>query len=213
MKVLFLFCSFNMGKTAAERQRERRQRLRENPAEWNEYLERDRKRKNTARKNLSPGELKTLRARTLAAVKKHRGQIYGDGTEALEQTYKYGSTAALGKAKSRVMKSLPKSPRKRKTVLRALACDVLDAHVVFTQPNRRLSQETVDAVLAFYQDESVSRMMPGKADCITVRSSGKKVKKQKRHLTMTLSEAYSCFKADHPQIDIGKSKFAELRPK
>jgi len=85
---------------------------------------------------------------------------------------------------------------------------------VVNQPSRILTAETVDTVLAFYQNDAFSRVMPGKADCITVRNSnGEKMKTQKRHLTMTLSEAYCCFKADHPQINIGKSKFANLRPK
>ena len=171
--------------------------------------------KNTARHNLLPVELNKLRARTLSAVRKNRNGGTDDiGTQQAEQQgYKYGNTAALHRAKSRVLKALPRSPIKRATILKLLACDVLNAYVV-TQTSRRLPQETVNAILAFYQDDALSRVMPGKADCITVRnSSGVKVKKQKIHLVMTLSEAYYCFKADHPQINIAKSKFAELRPK
>ena len=57
--------------------------------------------------------------------------------------------------------------------------------------------------------------MPGKADCISLRctSTGEKVKKQKRHLVMTISEAHRCFLADNIGVIIGRSKFAELRPK
>ena len=204
-----------MGKTATERQRERRLRLKQDDRKYEQYKKQDRERKKTTRLNLSPGELNKLRARTLSAVRKHRdGGTDDSGTEqADQQCYKYGNAASLHKAKSRVLKALPRSPRKRATVLKVLACDVLNAHVV-SQPSRRLPRETVDAVLAFYQNDALSRMMPGKADCITVRNaSGTKMKKQKRHLVMTLSETFCCFKADHPQINIGKSKFAELRPK
>ena len=145
-------------------------------------------------------------------MKKYRAGDVIDGSQQL-QCYKYGNSESLNTAKSRVLKALPKSPRKRATVLKALACDILDVHVV-NQPSRILLQETVDTVLAFYQNDAFSRVMPGKADCITVRNSnGEQMKKQKIHLTMTLSEAYCCFKADHPQINIGKSKFAELSPK
>ncbi|XP_041348578.1 uncharacterized protein LOC121368091 [Gigantopelta aegis] len=201
-----------MGKTAVERQRERRLRLKQDVREYNKYKKRDRERKNAARKNLTPGELKKLRERTLTAVKKYRAGDVTDGTQQL-QCYKYGTSASINKAKSRVLKALPKSLRKRATVLKALACDILDVHVV-NQPSRILPQETVDTVLAFYQNDAFSRVMPGKADCITIKNSnGEKIKKQKRHLTMTLSEAYCCFKADHPQINIGKSKFAKLSPK
>ena len=134
-------------------------------------------------------ELKKLRAKTLTAVRKHRD----------------GGTDDTGTDKD--------LPRKRATPLKVLACDVLNAYAV-TQPSLRPPQDTVDAILTFYLNDGLDRVMPGKADCITVRnSSGAKVKKQKRHLVMTLSEAYCCFKADHSQINIGKSKFTELRPK
>ena len=207
--------TLNMGKTAAERQRERRQRLRQNPRVYERYKDADRMRKHNARVNMSPGELSRLRERTRLAVQRHRHAVTEDSQDDRPgcSNYKYGNRAALCKAKSRVLKALPTSPRKRKTVLKALACDILDAYVLDPRP-KRLPQETTDSVLAFYEDDAVSRMMPGKADCISIReSNGTKVTKQKRHLVMTLSEAYNCFKADHPDVQIGKSKFASLRPK
>lgn len=200
-----------MGKTATERQRDRRQRLRENPQAYEKYKEADRIRKQIGRSNMTPAELRKLREKTRIAVQRHRHpvhqQYHEDGTE-----YKYGNRAALCKAKSKVLKALPVSPRKRKTIMKSLACDILDAYVVNIHPNR-ISQHTIDMVVAFYEDDAVSRMSPGKADCISIHNSmGNKVKKQKRHLVMTLSEAYNCFKEDHPEIKIGKSKFASLRP-
>ena len=57
-------------------------------------------------------------------------------------------------------------------------------------------------------------MMPGKADYITVKNpDGTKENKQKRHLIMTVREACRAFKDNYPEIKVGKSKFAELRPK
>ena len=97
-------------------------------------------------------------------MKKYRTGDITDGTQQL-QCYKYGNSASLNKAKSRVLKALPKSPRKRATVLKAIACDILDVHVV-NQPSRILPQGTVDTVLAFHQNDAFSRVMPGKADCI-----------------------------------------------
>lgn len=200
-----------MAKTDAERQRERRQRLRENPRAYERYKNADRIRKHNARENMSPGELKKLRERTRKAVQKHRRPVEDENQDT--DNYKYGNRASLRKAKSRVLRALPASPRKRKTVLKSLACDILDAYVVDVRPDR-ITEETTNAVLAFYEDDSISRMMPGKADCISIRdSNGAKVKKQKRHLVMTLAEAYHCFKTDHPDVQIGKSKFASLRPK
>ena len=200
-----------MGKTDAEWQRQRRQRLKENPRLYERYKNDDRVRKQNARVNMSPGELNKLRERTRQAVQKHRRPVE-DENQDNTANYKYGNRASLRKAKSRVLKALPVSPRKRKTVLKSLACDILDAYVVDVRPDR-IPEETTNAVLAFYEDDSISRMMPGKADCISIRdSNGAKVKKQKRHLVMTLAEAYCCFKADHPD-EIGKSKFASSQPK
>jgi len=70
-----------------------------------------RKEKRCPEKNLALGELKKLRARTLTAVKKHRAGDVTDGTQQL-QCYKYGNSASLDKAKSRVLKALPESPKK-----------------------------------------------------------------------------------------------------
>ena len=65
----------------------------------------------------------------------------------------------------------------------------------------------------FNQDDSISPVLPGKADCMTVRNTnGSKVSKQKRVLVMTIGEAFETFQNDHPDIQIRKSKFAEQRP-
>ena len=56
--------------------------------------------------------------------------------------------------------------------------------------------------------------MPGKQDVVTIwDDNGDKHKEQKRTLTMTIGEAYSLFVDENPNVTIGKSKFAELRPK
>ena len=55
--------------------------------------------------------------------------------------------------------------------------------------------------------------MPGKADVVTVYSNSGKIKMQKRHLVMTVAEAYQTFKSEFPNYIIGKSKFASMRPK
>lgn len=56
--------------------------------------------------------------------------------------------------------------------------------------------------------------MPGKRDCISVKDeNGSKTAVQKRLILCNLKEAYVIFKEKYPQIKIGFSKFAELRPK
>jgi len=76
------------------------------------------------------------------------------------------------------------------------------------------SAELEAAVIQYYLSDSISRVMPGKADVVTVCSEdGSKQKLQKRHLVMTVGECYQTFKVNHPQHVIGLSKFASLRPK
>ncbi|RXN14647.1 Sentrin-specific protease 2 [Labeo rohita] len=71
---------------------------------------------------------------------------------------------------------------------------------------------TYDHVREFYERDDISRQAPGMRDVVTVREGGVKKKIQKRHLTMSVLEAYRYFKNEHPESAIGKSKFAELRP-
>ena len=77
----------------------------------------------------------------------------------------------------------------------------------------RLSEEVMNNVREFYHQDSISRMMPGKGDCVSVRKDGAKVKVQKRLLLCNLKEAYVVFKSEYPSMKVGFSKFAELRPK
>lgn len=57
----------------------------------------------------------------------------------------------------------------------------------------------------------ISRQAPGMRDVVIVRERG--VKKDTETLfTMSLLKAYRCFKSEHAETLIGKSKFADLRP-
>jgi len=47
----------------------------------------------------------------------------------------------------------------------------------------------------------------------TLNDKGDETTMQKRHLVMSVREAYSIWKADNPNMIAGKSKFASLRPK
>ena len=55
--------------------------------------------------------------------------------------------------------------------------------------------------------------MAGKKDCITVREGDEKKQVQKWLILCNLKEAYCAFKDAHPELKIGFSKFASLRPK
>ena len=65
-----------------------------------------------------------------------------------------------------------------------------------------------------YLKDAISRMMTGKADTVVFRKPGEpKRTETKSHLLMSVAEAYALFKANHPDIEIGKSRFFELCPK
>lgn len=66
---------------------------------------------------------------------------------------------------------------------------------------------------AFYCDDENSRSCPGKNEFIKVTENGEKIEKQRRLLMCNLDEAFALFKEKYPEIKIGFSKFAELRPK
>ena len=52
-----------------------------------------------------------------------------------------------------------------------------------------------------------------KKDTVSVRVGNKKIACQKRLILCNLDEAYRIFKDKYPELKIGFSKFAELRPK
>ena len=81
------------------------------------------------------------------------------------------------------------------------------------KPGKMLSNDTVKLIHSFYNDDEISRCMPGIKDFITVKEQGKKVQKQKRLLLCNLNEAYNLFKECHPTEKVGISKFCELRPR
>ena len=61
-----------------------------------------------------------------------------------------------------------------------------------------LSQTTLDLVWTFYESEDVSRMMPGKKDYVSVRTSDGRVHVQKKLILCNLRELYQLFKDNHP---------------
>lgn len=80
-------------------------------------------------------------------------------------------------------------------------------------PSNRLSEETATLIRVFYSDDEVSRACAGKREYVRVDEDGNTTKKQRRLIMCNLREAYTFFKARYPEIKIGFTKFAELRPK
>lgn len=73
-----------------------------------------------------------------------------------------------------------------------------------------ISEDTVNLVISFYQDDEFSRLMPGKKDFVSI---SKNVHEQKRLLLCNLKELHQFFKQKYPDKKIGISKFCTLKPK
>lgn len=68
-------------------------------------------------------------------------------------------------------------------------------------------------MIEFYNNDGISRMMPGMRDCKVMRNEHEKIYVQRKLLLYTLREAHNLFKIDYPLTKIGFSKFACLKPK
>ena len=75
---------------------------------------------------------------------------------------------------------------------------------------KRVSGETMNQVKTFYEDDEFSRQMPGRRDFVSV---SKNVHVQKRLLLCNINELYTAFKEKYPELKLGFSRFASLRPK
>ena len=203
-----------MAKSAAERQRERRAKIRKDAEAYTLYKLADVNRKRKRREEMSEREIRILQNRTKKATRKWRAITVQNKKACVSnedtEVDVYTSPDAMRMAKRRVERVLPKSPRKKRAVMTKLISNLLKKKNNEVRKPREdpLSQK----VRQFYECDSISRVMPGKADVIVVRENGVKETKQKRHMIMTLKETYEQFQIDHPSCNIGKSKFAQLRP-
>ncbi|KYN00525.1 hypothetical protein ALC62_09899 [Cyphomyrmex costatus] len=78
---------------------------------------------------------------------------------------------------------------------------------------KSLPNTTLMKVDGFYNDDTISRIMPGVKDAISVKADNKRLKVQKRLLLLNLKELHASFTEFHPDVSISFSAFAKLRPK
>ena len=98
-------------------------------------------------------------------------------------------------------------------MLRNLVLDFGDDVTVRKKPRiGSIQKEIVDKVKSFYCRGDITRNAPGRRDVVTVRDEAGKKKLQNRHLVMSIKECYETFKEFNPDVKIGVSKFAEIRP-
>ena len=205
-------------KSAAERQAARRERLRNDPAKYGEYLTKQRELMRKKRGKMSQAEKTFTKAKNSARRKQSRAkQKNNESTPnpGAASPAAYSASSALSRAVKKAGKHLPKSPAKRKAVVKELACKV---KLTFKRSKivnaKRIADDVKNKIIDYYNRDDMSRWTPGKQEYITLKDEkGEKMKLQKRYLQMTCGELYALFKAENPEIKVGKSIFYGLRPK
>ena len=171
---------------------------------------------------LSPADLAKKRRECRERIRSHRLKkkkslsVPNTSTGSADEEKVYKTPQALGTSVSRVKQVLPNSPRKRRAVISKLAKSVDGISSNSPNPhrngNKQLRKSSVKCVQDFFHLDSISRQAPGRNDYVSVRSEGKKMTLQKRHIMWSLMEVYQLFLKEHPEIKIPLSKFCSLRP-
>ena len=217
--------------TAAEKMRRRRQKLKDEgkyedyKKKHRETVKNSRKRQQEKERMLPKSVQNRIHSKRKVSVKERvakcrrlkRGREQNNNTPkqtAEEHVQAFQSSSSLGKAAARAGRALPKSPRKKRAVIRKLYVDNIEP--IKDKQNRptmsALSPTIVKTVNEFYLRDDISRQAPGRKDVVSVKSTEGKVKFQIRHLMFPLREAHAMFCNENGSV-VGKSKFAELRPK
>ena len=217
--------------TGAQRQRRYTERVR-GKGEYDAFKAKhaeQQKNRRIAEKNkvklLSPSVQKNIDRKRREAVKKRVAEHRQRKREAAKQAdlhEPFCSAISFAKATARAKRmmstALPSSPRRRDAVCRKLYAThtgkVASTSECTPKRSSALSVEVTTKIVEYYQRDDVSRQAPGRKDATTVRKDdGTKTKIQTRHLTSSVMEIYAMFSDDEPNVKVGKSKFAELRPK
>lgn len=150
-----------------------------------------------------------------------------DGDEMMQQLKEKYNSSTSRSERMRILTLLPRSWSIKKAAnvfgvskyLIRQAKKLVAEKGIMSSPNpkcgRTLPAHIEEEIKHFYLSDEISRVMPGKKDFISVVQvqGGKRVHQQKRLLLCNLREAYREFKQRHPDLKIGFTKFAMLRPR
>jgi hypothetical protein len=154
-----------------------------------EYREREMERSKQRYASLTDEQRESRRIKDKEAKRLKREQ-----PSALQGTSSaYGSSQALGKAIVKVENALPVDQRKQVEVLIAV-CTRRNLHVSVKSENHPQPQQEPEinqTICSFFQRDDVSRQAPGLRDVKINWSSPTRMRQQKRHLLMTVKEAYA----------------------
>ena len=119
-------------KSAAERQRMHRAKVKENSAMFEAARAKDSLRKKRRRSEMDDEEAADFKKRATMATRKWRvnkSSSFATPLSAIENELPYKSLSSFRKARRRVKNALPKSPRKKAALVRKLASDILNIEV------------------------------------------------------------------------------------
>lgn len=214
---------------AAERKRKSRQKMKEDADKWllaqekQRKWDKNRKEKNKRELEQNAEMRKSLREKRRLLKRKEREKkklVALQSHEVNNLTLgSYKCTNTLKKAVVKAKKALPQSPSKQKAVLWHMVKDIWPQMAEFIEKPKTIrstatTEEVKIKVKAFYEKDDISRCSPNRKDTMSVKDlpSGKRIHVCKRHLMMTIGEAYSLFVLENPDIKLSKSKFFEYRP-
>ena len=198
-----------MVKTAKERQAKRREKLKKDDAAFKVYLEKDRVRKAKKRKHvkekMNEKEQEEQRVKERIRIRNYRAKkkqsLHNLHVDSDVNSSPYQTKQATGRALKRLARSLPKSPRKKRFVVAKIAKQVgLTVQGVGPSTRKGLSNETIDKIIAFYNNNEVSWQAPGIKDRIIIRevnSTGEKVKRTEQLRYLSSKEYYKTSVVTH----------------
>lgn len=210
------FVFFRMPKSAAEKMRDYRARMSEEKRQEMRNKNRDQQKSSRnkwseARRQLEneKSKVRVMNSRTKKQTNQTTPSTSSTSTAACSTPF--SSKQSLSKAMNKAAQALPRSPRKKAAVVKKLS-DIFNPRGS-TYMNRYTDIPQLDKeIIQFYESDTVSRQLPGRKDFVTVKKDGQKVRLQKKILLSTVMETFQKFKEEHPDLKVGKSKFASLRP-
>ncbi|KAJ2941356.1 hypothetical protein O0L34_g3557 [Tuta absoluta] len=208
---------------AAERKRLSRARQKEDP-DKRKFLEKEKEKSRKRRIKAKKTKTKKYLFREKERLKKQRqsnkmkAAKTVDVDESAPPMDSYKTKRTLNKTINKVIRAMPTSPNFKKNVVKQLAIKILPSlslkSVTDSKESRSnvISKKDEEVVRKYYELDEISRAAPGRKDTISIKDpiTGKRTHVTKRHMTMSVAEAYQLFKQDYPNIKIGK--FFEFRP-
>lgn len=217
--------------SSTARSQKHRQKLKENAELYAAHLEQERtrdflRRQERKKKMQDPEALQEQRKNEAQRKKKYRKKKkqleLGIEVNPGEPLGPYSCAQTLGKAMTKVKNAFPACPTKQKTVTMKLMYEqfsVEELKKIVLEKKRRsrsahISESEKKQVMEFYLSENHSWQAPGLKDTKSLKnlSTGKKEHIPKKYLIMTVAELYSLYCESHPNTDVKKSYFYQLKP-